>query len=195
LKGSYCAKSRKNTNKSIKAFKAFNDDLSCRGHAYEIGKSYEISGEVEICRNAYHSCENPLDVLTYYPLLGSRFAKVTASGDIAKDTDGKKIASAKITIDAELKLPEFISSCANWLVDKLATTGGGAHSATTGDEAIACTLGNRGQVKASRGNIVIAVEYDGSGKPAAAITGIAGQDGVPADTWLKAENGQLVEVD
>ncbi len=138
----------------MRAYKAFNRDLTCRDFQFEIGKTYSHAGEVTACSSGFHSCENPLDTLRYYNLTTSRFAVVEAAGDIARHGDDSKIASAKITIEAELKLPEFIHSCVAWIVANAkdaattgyganaATTGNGANAATTGDSANAATTGN-----------------------------------------------------
>jgi hypothetical protein len=94
---------------TIVAYKAFDENLQCRGFQYEVGKTYEHSGSVDICSRGFHACTNPLDVLSYYDLVGSRFAKVTLGGAISRHDDGDtKIAAGKITIEAELKLPDFI---------------------------------------------------------------------------------------
>jgi hypothetical protein len=79
----------------------FDADLSCRGFKFETGKTYEVSGAIIACNNGFHACpddEHPLSVFGYYPPT-SRFALVTQSGETNKE--GDKLASAKITINAE----------------------------------------------------------------------------------------------
>lgn len=53
-------------NKTIKAYKGFNPDMTCRGFKYEVGKEYEHEGHVELCESGFHACENPFDVLDFY---------------------------------------------------------------------------------------------------------------------------------
>ena len=106
---------------NIIAYKGFNSDWTCRGFQYEVGKTYEHEGEVEACSSGFHSCENPMDVWSYYDIINAdgelnKFAKVTASGELARHDDDSKIASAKITIEAELTIPEFIKSSVDWLM-------------------------------------------------------------------------------
>ncbi len=131
---------KKTTPKEIIAFKAFDRDMSCRGFKYEVGKTYTHNGNVSICDSGFHSCTDPLDVLNYYDITTSRFAIVKASGEISQKTDGDtKLASASITIDAELLLPEFIARSIDWIkqacktsVDGNASSGRYAKNASSG---------------------------------------------------------------
>jgi hypothetical protein len=47
-------------------------------------------------------------------------------------------------------------------------------------------------IRAVAGTPIAICEYDRNGKPVGFATGIAGEDGVPADTWLIAKYGKLV---
>jgi hypothetical protein len=131
------------TETSIMAYKAFDNDLSCRGFQYEVGKTYEHKGGVRICDTGFHACTDPLDVLNYYDITSSRFARVTMGGAISKKADGdSKIAAGKITIEAELKLPEFIKAAIQWVADACKaddkteiTSGHSATNASSGDSA------------------------------------------------------------
>jgi hypothetical protein len=98
----------------ITAFKAFDKDLKCRGFQYEVDKTYKHEGQVVPCESGFHFCENPLDVLDYYPLdTATRFAVVKASGQIK--TEGNKSASAEISISAELKFPQFVVAAVDFI--------------------------------------------------------------------------------
>ena len=91
----------------MKAYKAFDHDLSCRGFKYAIGQTYKHNGPVRLCDSGFHACEAPLDVLMYYPP-SARFAEVTLGG-VSPETQGdSKRAAAEITIDRELSLGELI---------------------------------------------------------------------------------------
>ncbi len=50
----------------IKAYKAFDKDLSCRGFKYEVGKEYGETGDIKACEKGFHACPYPLDVFGYY---------------------------------------------------------------------------------------------------------------------------------
>lgn len=93
----------------ILAYKGFDKDFKCRGFQYEIGETYEISGEIKCCYSGFHACENPSDVLTYYPITRSRFAKVKMEGDIEKKDC--KLCASKITILEEICVEDYIDLC------------------------------------------------------------------------------------
>ena len=100
--------------KTIKAYKAFNSDFTCRGFQYKVGEEYTHDGEVKVCKNGFHACQNPLDVLSYYPLVDdkckiARFAEVLQSG-IIDNSKKDKTCSSKIKINAELNLAGFIET-------------------------------------------------------------------------------------
>lgn len=101
--------------KVIKSYKAFDKDMTCKGFQYEVGKEYEMDGEIECCRRGFHACENPLEVFDYYDMFESRFAEVEQSGIIDKEIDSTKICSSRIKIKAELKLEDIINIGVKWL--------------------------------------------------------------------------------
>jgi hypothetical protein len=121
------------------AFKGFDSTLACRGHQYEVGKTYVHAGQVVQCSSGFHVCQNPLDVLDFYPLEnGNRFARVTVGGKIDR-SDDKKWAAAEITVSAELTFPAFVKAAIDWTVaackasrDGTASSGDSAKNASSG---------------------------------------------------------------
>ena len=137
-------------NKEIIAYKGFNQDWTCRGYQYEIGKTYEHKGDVKACESGFHACEYPLDVLSYYSPAVSKFAVVKMSGETSKDSDDTKIASAKITIETEINLPEMVKKAVEWIkgkVDwdaaKVSNTGDWSAATNTGYRSVATNTGYR----------------------------------------------------
>ncbi|MEX4644025.1 hypothetical protein MY738_02955 [Haemophilus influenzae] len=128
-------------NKEIIAYKGFNQDWTCRGYQYEIGKTYEHKGDVKACKSGFHACEYPLDVLSYYSPAVSKFAVVKMSGETSKDSDDTKIASAKITIETEINLPEMIKKAVEWIKGKVDWDA--AKVSNTGDQSVATNTGYR----------------------------------------------------
>jgi len=101
--------------KEIIAYKGFNQDWTCLGYQYEVGKTYEHKGDVKVCESGFHACEYPLDVLGYYNPAESKFAVVKMSGKTSKDSGDTKIASARITIETEINLPEMVKKAVKWI--------------------------------------------------------------------------------
>jgi len=143
------AKAEAPATQTVSAFKAFDSDLKCRDHAYEVGKTYVIDGKPVLCDHGFHACENPLDVLNYYDLCGSRFARVTLSGALDRQEDGGKICAASITIDAELSLPEWIAASIKWVMDACKTAKGDLVQSASGNFSKLAASGTSSKLAAS----------------------------------------------
>lgn len=98
---------------AITAFKAFNEDFTCRSFQYEVGKSYHMDGEIMICKRGFHACKSPLDIFDYYPIFNSKIAIVKLWGNIdlqlgmdhpAMKIYNGKLCASDISIEKELKL-------------------------------------------------------------------------------------------
>ena len=111
----------------VKGYKAFNKGMICRGKQYEENTTYEENGN-EICEaGVMHFCENPFDVLNYYPLVDengdiSDFADVEAIGDIYKEKN--KAATNKLHIGVKLGLKGFIKACVDFTIEKVRVESG-----------------------------------------------------------------------
>ena len=103
------------SKKVIKSYKGFDKDLQCRGFQYEVGKEYDMDGEIKCCNRGFHACKSPLEVWDYYDMLNSRFAEVEQSGKIDEEEKSTKICSSRIKIKAELKLADIINIGVEWL--------------------------------------------------------------------------------
>jgi hypothetical protein len=105
----------------IMAYKAFNTDFTCNGKQYEENTTYEESGN-KICEaGVMHYCENPFDVLDYYPLVNKNgeileFAEVEPLGDVFKQEN--KSATNKLHIKTKLDLKGFIKACIDFTIEK-----------------------------------------------------------------------------
>ena len=103
--------------KVIKAYKGFDKNMQCRGFQYEVGKEYEMDGEIKCCNRGFHACKSPLEVWDYYDMLNSRFAEVEQSCKIDEEGNSTKVCSSHIKIKAELKLADIINIGVEWLKD------------------------------------------------------------------------------
>ena len=97
----------------LKAYKGFNQDLKCRGFQYEIGKTYEHPGEINLCGSGFHACPSPLNVFDYYGPATSRYCEVEQDGETI-DGDDKRVSS-KLTILAEIGLIGLVKAHVEWV--------------------------------------------------------------------------------
>ena len=105
------------SEKVINSYKGFDKNMKCRGFKYEVGKEYEMDGEIRCCNRGFHACKSPIEVWDYYDMLNSRFAEVEQSGKIDEEEMSTKICSSRIKIKAELKLADIINIGVEWLKD------------------------------------------------------------------------------
>ena len=105
------------SEKVITSYKAFDKNMQCRGFQYEVGKEYEMDGEIKCCNRGFHACKSPIEVWNYYDMLNSRYAEVEQSGKIEKEENSTKVCSSHIKIKAELKLADIINIGVEWLKD------------------------------------------------------------------------------
>ncbi|HGK4675209.1 TPA: hypothetical protein ACJ2WV_004510, partial [Kluyvera georgiana] len=139
------------TQKAIVTYKGFNKDLQCRDYQFALGETYYHEGKVEACGSGFHACECPFDVFGYYPPAGSRFAETISFGTADREEGGDtKIASASITIKAELTLPQFIQRGIEWIWSKIdksleqqIMSGNQSAATNTGYQSAATNTGDR----------------------------------------------------
>ena len=145
-----------------KGYKAFNPDFTCNGKQYEENTIYE-ENRSEICEaGVMHYCENPFDVLDYYPLVNesgeiSEFAEVEPLGKIFRKEN--ESATNKLHIKAKLGLKGFIKACIDFTLEKTieknknnAENDNGNNSAqigSSGSFARICSSGNFAQIGSS----------------------------------------------
>ena len=145
---------------AIKSYKGFDKNLKCRDFQYEIGKEYEMDGEIKVCNRGFHACESPFDVFDHYTMIDSRFCEVEQDGNISKEDRGTKICSSKIKIKAELKLADMINLGVEWLKEitspeKIKTSikdnssGNDAQIGSSGNDAQIGSSGNGAQIGSS----------------------------------------------
>ena len=149
--------------KVIKSFKGFGKDMKCRDQQYEEGKTYEMDGEVEICKRGFHACERPLDLFGYYAPGQSVYHEVEQSGKLSRneDSDDTKVASSKIKIGARLDIAGIVKAHIEYVkahttmehTDPKMATAGDSGAATAGNYG-AATAGNYGAAT-SRGKSAV----------------------------------------
>ena len=203
-------------SETITGFKGFDKDLKCRDYQYEVGKEFEEKGKIEACSKGFHFCENPFDVLGYYPPStekgSSRYCIVKGSGNIDRDGDDSKVACSKLHISAEIGLKGIIEAGVKFILDKVnwkdnkesntgdrsAATNTGNYSAAevTGRESIAIVTGKDSKAKGGIGCWIVLTErgeWDGNVYPIKEVKAVR-VDGeiIKPDTYYKLINGEVI---
>ena len=205
----------------ITTYKGFKQDLTCRGFQFELGKTFEHKGKVEACSSGFHSCEYPLDCFSYYPPAESRYAEAVADGQISKENDGdSKIASATITIKAEISVHQLVTRAIEWIwarVDKsleqtntgdysaASNTGNRSAASNTGDysaaevsgsHSVAAAFGIESKARASVNSAIVLCYRNDEGELIHIRASKVGADGIKPDTWYTLNaDGQFVEIE
>ena len=169
---------------TIVTYKGFGPDWKCRDFQYEVGGTYEHKGKVAACNGGFHACEHPLDVFSYYPPAGSRFAIVEQSGELSRHDGDTKVASSRIHVKAEIGIAGLIQAAVDWTFARSTPEEG---SQATGDSGAASATGYRGAASATgdRG-AASATGYSG----AASATGDSGAASATGDSGAASATGK-----
>ena len=93
---------------TIKGYKVFNPDWTCRGFQYEVGKTFEHNGNIEMCGKGFHFCRKASDCFNYYSFNSdNKVAEVEALGLV--ETNGDKSVTNKIRIIREISWQELLT--------------------------------------------------------------------------------------
>lgn len=213
----------KSKKEVVKGYKGFDKDLCCRGFQYEVGKEYKTEN-ASLCDCGFHFCENPLDVLSYYPPADgvlNRFAEIQAAGLDAETAADSKRAATQIKIHAEIGLSGLIKAGVEYIMFKakeVSNESGHQSVATnTGYQSVTINTGYKSVAKVD-GKQVIAIAT-GAGSKAAGSLGcwivlaewgqdcnnersideikVAKVDGgkILADTYYTLINGEFVKAE
>ena len=195
----------------VQSVKGFDLNWRCRDYQFEVGKTYTHDGEVNACESGFHACEYPLDVFRYYAPGQSRYALVQQSGALSRHGSDTKVASGKITIEAELKLPDLIARAIKWIFahakpedtehatgtrGAASNTGDCGAASSTGYQGAAMAIGFDGWVMGAAGNALFLVHRDpDNGEITHAWAGVVGRDGIKPEVWYRLDaSGAPVEV-
>lgn len=208
------------SKKVITSYKAFDKNMQCRGFQYEVGKEYEMDGEIKCCNRGFHACKSPIEVWNYYDMLDSRYAEVEQSGKIEKEENSTKVCSSHIKIKAELKLDDIINIGVEWLKDitspskvkadgvlndngdrrkQIGSSGDYAQIDSTGEDSVIMCASNSSRAKAKVGSWITLAEWKWSDEkkrdvPVYVKTEYVDGENIKADTWYQLKNRKFVEV-
>ena len=106
-------------SEKIIAYKVMDKNMQCRGKQYEVGKTYH-EDKADCCHAGMHACENPLDVLHYYPLKDSpRFFEVECGGNVDKSREDSKLACTELTVKGEVNFSGLVKATVNAVFNRV----------------------------------------------------------------------------
>ena len=203
-------------SEKIIAYKAMNPDMTCRGKKYEVGKTY-FEDKADCCNKGMHACENPFEVLCYYPMKDNpRFFEVECGGEISKSDKGSKLACTELTVKGELNFAGMLKATLDAVFRRVknkepfssgysntagtsgyystaASTGSHCRAKVEGDSSIAVANGYKSKAKGSVGCYLVLTEYDNNGNFFCADLKLVDGISIKADTWYMLKDGLVVE--
>ncbi|MDB2088303.1 hypothetical protein PM004_03085 [Clostridium paraputrificum] len=93
---------------NVKGYKVFNPDWTCRGFQYEVGKTFEHDGNIELCGSGFHFCQRASDCFNYYDFNSSNKVAEIEALDLV-ETEGNKSVTNKIHIIREIPWQELLA--------------------------------------------------------------------------------------
>jgi hypothetical protein len=92
---------------SVKGYKVFNSDWTCRGKQYSCPGTFEEFVSPSVCNVGMHFCKNAADCFRYYDFdPNNHVAEVIAHGTVAEDE--YKCATNKLEIVREIPWAEVL---------------------------------------------------------------------------------------
>ena len=138
-------------------YKGFNSDMTCRGFLFEEGKVYE-EPEAELCKSGFHFCEQPMNVLQFYPLIGEDgklnvFRKIEALDEATTDESKCKFVTKKLRVGAKVNIAGIVQAQIDFTRERAeketAASGESGNAAASGVRGNAAASGVRGNAAAS----------------------------------------------
>ena len=194
-----------------KGYKAFDFGMKCRGKQYAENTIFEEQGAKDCCEaGVMHYCENPLDVLNYYPLIDGEgrvveIAEVAPLAEVLRKDD--KCATKKLKIGAKIRIGNLVEIAGEYLRENIkgkekdAAVGGdpakqvgGYYAKQEAGRNSVIMAGSGSTFKAGLHSVILHYWYDDDynivGFKAAQVDG----EKIKADTWYKLVDGEFVEV-
>ena len=195
-------------NVVMKGYKGFSPGLVCRCKQYAEHTVFEEDKAV-ICNSGMHFCENPFDVLGYYPFVGDKgelneFAEVEALDEVKTD-DQKKFCTKKLKVGAKLGIQGLINAFVDFTISKVdfknakeSNTGNRSAATVEGKESFAIATGIEGKARGKKGCYIALAEWeetnDGWKLKNFKSHKVDGKT-IKEDVFYMLKNGKFVEVE
>ena len=202
----------------MKCYKAFEPGLICKGKQYE-ENSIATEEKAEPCKCGIHFCENPFDVLDYYPLITedgkfTDFAEVEALDEPVTD-DKKKYCTTKLKVGAKLSFAGFVKACIDFVFEKtvksmpdnssgdyakIGSSGNSAKIDSSGENSVIMCAGLYSKARAKKGSWMTLAEWEhdeikGRYVPVCVKTEQVDGDKIKEDTFYQLIDGEFKEVE
>lgn len=205
-------------SEKIIAYKGMDENMTCRGKQYEVGKTY-YEDKADCCHAGMHACENPLDVLHYYPLKDSpRFFEVECGGNVDKSGEDSKLACTELTVKGEVNFAGLVKATVNAVFNRVkgkepfssgysSTAGSSGYYSTAaatgvycsakacGKDSIAVVNGAYGKACGALGCYLVLTEYDDDGNMLWAKMAKVDGAHIKENVWYTLKNGEFVEAE
>ena len=205
-------------SEKIIAYKAMDKNMQCRGKQYEVGKTYH-EDKADCCHAGMHACENPLDVLHYYPLKdGPRFFEVECGGNVDKSEEDSKLACTELTVKGELNFAGLVKATVNAVFNRVkgkepfssgdsstagssgdystaAATGAYCRAKAYGKDNVAVANGAHSKARGVLGCYLVLTEYDNDGNMLWAKMAKVDGAHIKENVWYTLKNGEFAEVE
>lgn len=203
-------------SEKIIAYKAMDKNMQCRGKQYEVGKTYH-EDKADCCHAGMHACENPLDVLHYYPLKDSpRFFEVECGGNVDKSVEDSKLACTELTVKGEVNFAGLVKATVNAVFNRVkgkehfssgysstagssgdystaAATGAYCSAKADGKDSIAVVNGACGKACGALGCYLVLTEYDDDGHMICAKMARVDGSAIRENVYYTLKNGEFAE--
>ena len=196
-------------SEKIIAYKAMDKNMQCRGKQYEVGKTYH-EDKADCCHAGMHACENPLDVLHYYPLKdGPRFFEVECGGNVDKSRKDSKLACTELTVKGEVNFAGLVKATVNAVFNRVkgkepfssgdystaAATGTYCRAKADGKDNIAVANGAHSKARGILGCYLVLTEYDDDGNMLWAKMAKVDGAHIKENVWYTLKNGEFSEAE
>ncbi len=196
-------------SEKIIAYKAMDKNMQCRGKQYEVGKTY-YEDKADCCHAGMHACENPLDVLHYYPLRDSpRFFEVECGGNVDKSREDSKLACTELTVKGEVNFARLVKATVNAVFNRVkgkepfssgdysaaAATGAYCRAKADGKDNVAVANGAHSKARGILGCYLVLTEYDDDGNMLWAKMAKVDGAHIKENVWYTLKNGEFAEAE
>ena len=177
----------------MRAYKAFNIGLKCRG--YQFVEGLNVTEEANCVKNGFHCAENPIDCLNYYPnVKTSEYWLVDAGGDIDEDSTDSKIACTELTTIKRLTLNEYMIHCLAWMAKRPERRNHEHVFRENGsaDRGVAIVYGKNPIAKGREGDVLALLQINNKGEAIAMGIYMVGENGIKPNKYYNVM-GQEIE--